>query len=245
MDNGEKDSVITIDKIDNINDVLRYYHQIISATSNEVIIDLSDTDFIRSSFVCILGLAKVTQESRGKKVQIIEPRNQRVKKVLVGIGFLKEGKHNQGMIVYRNIKLNEEEGFYSQFDDYFSKKLKPYLTHIPNEIFVKLMQKVLEIFSNAFRHSRSESGIFCSGQFFPKGNKFSFVIADGGVGIKSNVDTYFNKVNPRLFLFFPTKYNIPANEAIKWAINKGNSTTGIGGLGLGLSGNLSKTVGED
>ena len=70
-------------------------------------------------------------------------------------------------------------------------------------------------------------------------------IADGGVGIKSNVDTYFNKVNPRLFLFFPTKYNIPANEAIKWAINKGNSTTGIGGLGLGLSGNLSKTVGED
>ena len=116
MDNGEKDSVITIDKIDNINDVLRYYHQIISATSNEVIIDLSDTDFIRSSFVCILGLAKVTQESRGKKVQIIEPRNQRVKKVLVGIGFLKEGKHSQGMIVYRNIKLNEEEGKKVVFD---------------------------------------------------------------------------------------------------------------------------------
>lgn len=226
---------IIIDKIDNVNDVLRYYHKITSATDSKVVIDLSETSFIRSSFVCILGLAKVIQESREKEVQIIEPRNQKVKKVLVGIGFLEGGKHSKGMIMYRNIKLDKEQEFYTQFDDYFSKKLKPHLTNVSNALFTKLMQKILELFSNAFRHSHSEYGVFCSGQFFPKGNKFSFVIVDGGVGIKKNVDAYFDKTEPkRFFKIFKRKHDISANEAIMWAMKKRNSTTGKGGLGLDL-----------
>ena len=55
------------------------------------------------------------------------------------------------------------------------------------------MQKVFELFSNVFRHSQSELGLFCSGQFYPSNDKFYFTIVDGGIGIEQNVNNYLQK----------------------------------------------------
>lgn len=98
-----------------------------------------------------------------------------------------------------------------------------------------MIQKILELFSNAFRHSESEVGIFCSRQFFPKNKKFSFVIVDGGVGIKTNVTKYFNQLaKEQRKIFYRKRIEVSEVQAIRWAIKSGNSTTGIGRLGLDL-----------
>lgn len=228
---------IKINKIHTIDDVLNYYWQILDCKDNIIEIDLSEAEFVRANIVCILGLIIAQKTKVDCKISIIEPKLAKVKKSLVAIGFLtdKYKQSNVEMIDYKNIKLDEKDDFYLNFETYFKQKARKCLSNVSNQLFEILTQKILELFSNAFRHSESEVGIFCSGQFFPKNKKFSFVIVDGGVGIKSNVIKYLNQLTKEQRMIFPRKaIKISGVQAIRWAIKSGNSTTGIGGLGLDL-----------
>jgi len=142
---------------------------------------------------------------------------------------------NKTMIKYTNITDNEYENLHL-FYEYFRNKLLGKIQNISAKLANKIMQKVFELFSNVFRHSQSELGLFCSGQFYPLNNKFYFTIVDGGVGIKFNVNNYLrNEFNKNKSIFNRTKYKEKdIIESIKWAIKEGNSTTGKGGLGLSL-----------
>jgi hypothetical protein len=74
-------------------------------------------------------------------------------------------------------------------------------------------------------HSKSESGIFVCGQFYPKKKRIDFTIADAGIGIRQNVRRYL-KDN-----------TISSCDAINWAITEGNTTktrSHPGGLGFKL-----------
>ena len=89
----------------------------------------------------------------------------------------------------------------------------------------RFRQSLFEIFQNAAMHSKSESGIFTCGQFFPQMHRLDFTIADAGVGIRENVRQYTGN----------SKMN--SCTAIIWALTEGNTTkTGDqpGGLGLKL-----------
>lgn len=229
--------IIKIDKIDTIDDILSYYWQILDCKDNKIEIDLSEAKFIRTNCVCILGLIIEQKKKSDCEVSIIEPKLAKVRKPLVAIGFLtdKYKQNNVEMICYKNIKLDEKNNFYLNFETYFKQKARKCLSNVSNQLFEILTQKILELFSNAFRHSESEVGIFCSGHFFPKNKKFSFVIVDGGVGIKRNVTEYLSQLtNGQIMRFFRKKIKISGVQAIRWAIKSGNSTTGIGGLGLDL-----------
>ena len=94
------------------------------------------------------------------------------------------------------------------------------MTNLSPQLLKKINQAISELFTNVFLHSKSELGLFCVGQFYPSKDKFSFIVADGGVGINYNVSNYLNK----------TLTNI---EAIQWALTEGHSTSG-GGFGLNL-----------
>lgn len=217
--------------------MLSCYWQILDCKDNKIEIDLSEAEFIRTNFVCILGLIIEQKKKNGFEVSIIGPKLAKVRKPLVAIGFLtdKYKQSNVEMIDYKNIKLYEKDYFYLTFETYFTQKAKKCLSDVSEKLFNILIQKILELFSNAFRHSESEVGIFCSGQFFPKNKKFSFVIADGGVGIKRNVTKYLSQLtNGQIMRFFRKKIKISGVQAIRWAIKSGNSTKGIGGLGLDL-----------
>lgn len=218
--------------------MLSYYWQILDCKDNKIEIDLSEAEFIRTNFVCILGLIIEQKKKNGFEASIIEPKLAKVRKSLVVIGFLtdKYKQSNVEMIDYKNIKLDEKDDFYLNFETYFAQKAKKCLSNVSEKLFNILIQKILELFSNAFRHSESEVGIFCFGQFFPKNKKFSFVIVDGGVGIKRNVTKYLSQLtNGQIIMrFLRKKIEISGVQAIRWAIKSGNSTTGIGGLGLDL-----------
>ena len=88
----------------------------------------------------------------------------------------------------------------------------------------KFIESILEMFSNAVLHSRSELGIFSCGQYFPKRRRLDFSVTDLGIGIRRNV----NEV---------TGQALSPDAAIKWATEGRNTTKRgqiPGGLGLKL-----------
>ncbi len=216
--------------------MLKCYWQILDCKDSVIEVNLSEATFIRTNFVAILGLVMEQKKMQGFEVSIIEPKLPKVKKPLVAIGFLENNiQRNAKMIHYQKIKLDEKDDFYLNFDTYFTQKARAHLVNVSERLFNILIQKILELFSNAFRHSRSEVGIFCSGQLFPKDKKFSFVIVDGGVGIKTNVYEYIDKlVNGEKMKWLRKKIKLSGEQAMRWAVKQGNSTTGKGGLGLDL-----------
>lgn len=74
-------------------------------------------------------------------------------------------------------------------------------------------------------HSKSELGVFVCGQFYPNLNRLDLTISDVGIGIRTNVRR------------FKRDNKISSIDAIRWAIEEGNTTkTGSqpGGIGLAL-----------
>jgi signal transduction histidine kinase len=79
-----------------------------------------------------------------------------------------------------------------------------------------------EIFNNAVIHSKSEHGIYCCGQAYPRTNKIKFTISDCGIGIRRSILENRGLVKT-------------GEDAINWAMTEG-TTTRIGDVpgGLGL-----------
>lgn len=85
-----------------------------------------------------------------------------------------------------------------------------------------VMGSALEIYLNSFGHSNSPIGVVTCGQRYPNKQHVRLTVVDLGVGIPVKV---------RAFLKRPT---MPAEDAMRWAFERGNSTAGGLARGLGL-----------
>ncbi|MBN1931444.1 MAG: ATP-binding protein [Desulfobacterales bacterium] len=129
---------------------------------------------------------------------------------------------NQTTLPFKIFKLTAGEQFSDYLDLYMNGKGIPQMSAALTKRF---RQSLFEIFQNAASHSKSISGIFVCGQFYPQKHRLDFTIADAGIGIRENVRRYTK--NPR----------ISSCNAINWALTEGHTTkTGNqpGGLGLKL-----------
>jgi len=129
---------------------------------------------------------------------------------------------NQTTLPFKIFKLNAGE----QFNDYLTLYMQNRgIPKMSDALTKRFRQSLFEIFLNATFHSRSESGIFVCGQFYPQKHRIDFTIADAGIGIRENVRKYTGKLK------------LNSCKAIEWAMTEGNTTkTGNqpGGLGLKL-----------
>ena len=229
---------IKVSNIGSLSDAVKYHNEILE-TTDPFKLNFQSATFVRNNYLSIIGLALQKTDNR---FEIISPKQGGVYKAMCNNGFLSEftelekGKDkHQTMIKYTSIPLDNYEEL-AVFYEYFNEQLKRKVLNTSDKLLNKIMQKIFELFSNVFRHSKSELGIFCSGQFFPKNEKFNFTIVDGGVGIPDNVNRYlkeeFKKSKGMLDL---RKYKkILDSESIAWAMEERHSTTGQGGLGLAL-----------
>lgn len=80
---------------------------------------------------------------------------------------------------------------------------------------------VWEIYSNAFEHGASETGVFSCGQFYPNKREIALCIVDFGVGIPASVRTVAQAAH------------LDDAGAIDWAVARGN-TSKPGNRGVGL-----------
>ena len=98
--------------------------------------------------------------------------------------------------------------------------------NISDRLNNRIAEKTLEIFVNAFDHSKSQIGVFACGQYFPRKRELELTVADFGRGIPARVRTYLK--NPKM----------SGGDCLKWAFKRGNSTR------LGQSGpDVSRGVG--
>jgi hypothetical protein len=128
----------------------------------------------------------------------------------------------QSTLPFKIFKLNANEQFYEYLQSYMKGRGIPRMTPALSKRF---RQSLLEIFSNATIHSKSDSGVFACGQFYPTKHRLDFTFADAGVGIVENVRDYTQK------------YDLNSCDAIRWALAEGHTTKKgqqPGGLGLKL-----------
>jgi len=241
-------TVIKIDKINTLSHAIYYYDKISTTIEDECSLDFSSTTFIRNNYLSIIGLAIMQRNLYGKSINIITPdfhKNRKVYNAMSNIGFLKEFINieksldfHKTMIKYTHIPLNSQEKI-EDFYLHFIERCQQHISNLSPELLNKIIQKVLELFSNVFRHSQNDLGLFCSGQFYPEGKKFNFTIVDGGITIPKNVNTFLlKKYKKELSLtnkIFRDKFKpLNAVDAITWAMKEKHSTSGEGGLGLSL-----------
>lgn len=229
-----------INKISSINDAIDYHNAIIDCEDDKIILDFSSSSFIQNNLISILGLALEIQKN--KTIKITKPKAKNIMNDLKNIGFLSkysDGKNeidlDHTMIQYINIQ--QEDTDYFRFLEFFIKQLDKRVKNLSPELKKKITQKIIELFSNVFRHSESELGFFCSGQFDPSQKKFYITIADGGVTIKTKVNKYIEKLSIKKNPNSSDNIDYDAHngyEAIRWALIDTNSTTGSGGFGLSL-----------
>jgi hypothetical protein len=238
---------VTINKVNSLFEAIDYFEQIINIATNAILrIDFEDASFVRNHYLSIIGMGLEIVKNRDIQIQLILPKRQTVLTSMKKIGFLSAFMEEQDakdtfktMIRYTNIPLANYDLQLQEFHQYFIEQFTGKVANLSPKLLNKILQKILELFSNVFRHSESALGLFCSGQFYPSNEKFNFTIVDNGVTIKTNVNRYlfkqFIKNRSTTDKLFGKKFqSLSGDEAIQWALKDTHSTTGKGGLGLSL-----------
>jgi hypothetical protein len=102
--------------------------------------------------------------------------------------------------------------------------------HVSEALKNTIVERVLELYVNAFEHSESQIGVFSCGQYFPQLNELHLTLIDFGMGIPANVRGYLKKVRPDL----PAE-KLMAGDCLKWAFQRMTTTRpGSTSRGVGL-----------
>jgi len=209
------------------NSIARVAKQSHGAFSDSVEVDFSSCDFFEANMAAPLYVVVARLRDELNDVSLINLKPD-LDTILRKNHFLTKFQKtalidtNQTTVPFKVFKLQAGEQFFEYLESYMYGKGIPAMSAVLTKRF---QQSLFEIFQNAAIHSKSESGIFTCGQFFPQMHRLDFTIADAGVGIRDNVRQYTGNV----------KMNSCA--AIKWALTEGNTTkigNQPGGLGLKL-----------
>lgn len=180
---------------------------------DEVEIDMSAVGWFDANMCAPFGAILYRTSLAANDVTITAIQCE-VQKILSKNGFLANYGYPLALdtygttIPYKRFELGQERHSASYVDMHLSGKGMPQMTR---GLRTKLLEAVLEIFSNSFTHSETELGVFSCGQFFPKRDRLDFSIADLGMGIRKNI-------------LQKRHVDLSAENAIKWAISERNTT---------------------
>ena len=121
---------------------------------------------------------------------------------------------------FRRFRLADEGAFEEYVHRMLTSKDIPAMSAKAIQRFRK---KVFEVYQNSVIHSESKIGILVCGHFFVRDSRLHFTVADGGIGVRGAVRSYFG--NRRIS-------SIPA---LRWALESQNTTkrnNHPGGLGF-------------
>jgi len=202
------------------------YKKVPFLEKQEVIIDFSNCRFLRHNAVAFLGgLARLVQFYGGRVNFVWDTLQEDIRANLTQNGFIgtfdgsqREGSGNS--IPYREYQ-NEDMGAIAAYLE--NDWLRPGWVQVSSNSNDEITLNALEIYSNVFEHSESEIGVFTCGQRYPNRSELCLTVSDFGVGIPTKVRQFLNQPQH------------PANKALQWAFQPGNTTRAgrvSGGTGL-------------
>lgn len=195
----------------------------------EVSFDFSRCGFLQPNAVVFLGgLARMVGHRGGKARFLVGTMIGSVRVNLLQNGFghamgAEKTPWQGNSIPYREHFVEDEDTIVNDLrTNWLGRNWISLSPKLANEV----VGQMWEMFANAFEHSESPVGIYSCGQYFWRKKILSLAVGDFGVGIPSNV---------RLHLNAP---EMPAAEAMRWAFQRGTSTSrkmaGPRGVGLDL-----------
>lgn len=212
--------------IDN-NSLAKIWQQVVDVGTNaQVSFDFSKCDFLRPYAIVFLGgLARTILDAGGTVNFLVQTMMSNIHMNLLQNGFASvmgaDIESWQGnSIPYREyLEPNEDVVIEYLTNEWLGRGWINISTTLRNEITGRMW----EIFANAFEHSLSSVGVICCGQFFKSRKELVLAVADFGVGIPFNVKSF--KAEPHM----------EEKDAMRWAFERGNSTSQTEGpRGMGL-----------
>ena len=187
-------------------------------------IDLSQATWLDANLCAPFGaiLYKISRSLNTVKLVNLTPKVKSIlskNAFLVSYGVTKSFDTYGTTIEYKRFEPKDDRYFAEYIEQHLVGKGMPKMSI---GLQKKFRESIFEILSNAVLHSETKLGIFACGQYFPKGRRLDFSIADLGIGMRENI-------KKRAGL------DLRPEEAIIWA-TEGNNTTKTGRIpgGLGL-----------
>lgn len=198
-----------------------------NSIDNEFIVDFSKCGFFEANMAAPLKavLSSIADESKVITIGAISPGIERILRknlFLIEYGYSPIYDNNATTLPYQCFQSSDNRTFADYLNTHLCGKGIPKMSEKLNQ---KFQESIFEIFANCMTHSESALGVLVCGQFYPNLNRLDLTISDVGIGIRTNVRR-FRRDN-----------KISSIDAIRWAIEEGNTTkTGSqpGGLGLAL-----------
>ncbi len=210
------------------NQIIRFIKNASDIKNTTIELDFELVSFLEANLCAVLGVCFEILEKNGNEIKLInlQPKVERIMRkntFLIKYGYEALNDFYQTTITYQKFTPDNDEGF----NNYITQQLlaMPGFPSHSKALGKAILRNIFEIFENARTHGSCEY-IHTCGQYFPKktDKPLHFTIVDKGVNIQENVRDYLKK-------------NIKADEAIKWAMQKGNTTKvgdTSGGLGLNV-----------
>jgi anti-sigma regulatory factor (Ser/Thr protein kinase) len=129
------------------------------------------------------------------------------------LGFTEQGYARRpwkgNSIPYREDKKHDDDSFV----DYLSEKwLGRNWIDVDDSLKDHITQPIIEAYINVFDHANSPIGVITCGQYYPQRKRLKLAMVDFGIGIPNSVRSFQNDPN------------LPSEEAIEWAFQKGTTT---------------------
>jgi len=185
-----------------------------SSSDDQFEIDMSQLGWLDANMCAPLGavLQKLLQEGRHIEIFGVAgwPKTIMQKNgFLFQFGWERMRDRHETTIEYRRFLRREKEPFQDYIIDHFRHGSRG-LPEMSDALLKAFRRSLFELYNNTVDHSESEYGIFACGQFYPRGNRLDFSIADLGIGIRERIRRDLGK-------------NMNATDAINWAM-EGNTT---------------------
>ena len=223
------------------------HSKILDTHFDQIIIDMKHVSWFDANMCAVLGAILYKSSHRNNNTNRLVDIQPRVKGVLAKNGFSNHygesptGDYWNTTIAYRRFDSDPTIGSHEgasasqfsgtavlQFREYARTELlrNPEINNLDPLILLHLKRSIFEMFDNAAVHSNTREGIFSCGQYYHKKGRFSFTVADLGIGIDESLRKHLNiKLSPE--------------KAISWALQTGATTKlrshdRMGGSGLSI-----------
>ncbi len=204
---------------DSFKEVIGIQNSCIKSEQSRIKIKFPKCKFISPVFLPIIGSLPEVGKKYNKEIDIdISSINDyKLKSYMASSGFINYLNPEIAIDLSNSNAINFKKFIPNKCsDEEIYNYIQNILTLAPigmdEEVTSEFLSKLYELFDNAFTHSKTKIGVFSCGHFLPNKEKLFFSIYDVGIGIPVNVKNYLNDKN------------LSSSDALKWAIQKGNST---------------------
>jgi hypothetical protein len=203
------------DDIEDFERLFSLHQQAIDSAECHLILDFSNCQFLRHSAVAFIGGLVRLNQLRQRSVTIDwDSCLTSIAANLRKNGFYNTFSNtaqefNGNAIPYREYPIQDSNNFVLYLSEFW---LGRGWIDISENFKIEIINKIGEIYENAFEHAESQVGVFACGQRYPNLCELNLTIVDFGVGIPQRVRNHRGDSS------------ISATEAMKWAIMRGNTT---------------------